>query len=180
MIIITFQHMVGFITIAWIVSRVIAYFINKKTTLKNELKMLMVYICLIVISRMVYFPLHHVDGHIGTLVFDKDRIYPLWLSLKPFTFAWERYDGWQINVIGNIAMFIPVGIVWPVCFKKLNNFGKTVLAGAAYSFLIEMSQLLFYDRGTDIDDLILNTTGVVIGALIYFLIHNKSSTGDRK
>ena len=77
-------------------------------------------------------------------------------------------------------MFIPVGIVWPVCFKKLNNFGKTVLAGAAYSFLIEMSQLLFYDRGTDIDDLILNTTGVVIGALIYFLIHNKSSTGDRK
>ena len=71
MIIITFQHMVGFITIAWIVSRVIAYFINKKTTLKNELKMLMVYICLIVISRVVYFPLHHLDGHIGTLVFDK-------------------------------------------------------------------------------------------------------------
>ena len=31
-----------------------------------------------------------------------------------------------------------------------------------------MSQLLFYERASDIDDLILNTTGAFIGALIYF------------
>ena len=42
------------------------------------------------------------------------------------------------------------------------------LAGFGCSFLIEVSQLLFYERASDIDDLILNTTGVFIGALIYF------------
>ena len=34
--------------------------------------------------------------------------------------------------------------------------------------MIEVSQLLFYERSSDIDDLILNTTGAFIGALIYF------------
>ncbi|WP_242829764.1 VanZ family protein [Butyrivibrio sp. XPD2006] len=34
--------------------------------------------------------------------------------------------------------------------------------------LIELSQLLFYDRCSDIDDIILNTAGICIGALIYF------------
>ena len=65
-------------------------------------------------------------------------------------------------------MFIPVGIVWPICFKELDSVLKTVFAGAGFTLLIEISQLLFYERCSDIDDLILNTTGVMIGAMIYF------------
>ena len=67
-------------------------------------------------------------------------------------------------------MFIPVGIIWPVCFKQLNNVFKVTLAGFVYTLLIELSQLPFYDRCSDVDDLILNTTGVLIGAVIYFLV----------
>ena len=44
-----------------------------------------------------------------------------------------------MNIIGNIAMFIPVGIVWPICFKELDSIEKTVLAGAGFSLLIEKS-----------------------------------------
>lgn len=73
-----------------------------------------------------------------------------------------------MNIIGNITMFIPVGIIWPICFKKLDTPAKTILAGFGYSLLIELSQLLLYERLTDIDDLILNTIGVTIGAFIYF------------
>ena len=65
-------------------------------------------------------------------------------------------------------MFIPVGIFWGLCFKRLDNIFKVTLAGFGFSFLIEVSQLLFYERSSDIDDLILNTTGAFIGALIYF------------
>ena len=65
-------------------------------------------------------------------------------------------------------MFIPVGIFWGLCFKRLDNIFKVTLAGFGYSFLIEVSQFLFYERASDIDDLILNTTGAFIGALIYF------------
>ena len=67
-------------------------------------------------------------------------------------------------------MFIPVGIVWPICFKQLDTFKKTVLAGAGFTFLIELTQLLCVGRHSDIDDLILNTAGVVIGACIVFSI----------
>lgn len=65
-------------------------------------------------------------------------------------------------------MFIPVGIVWPVCFDELKKINKAILAGAGFTLLIELSQLLFYDRCSDIDDIILNTAGICIGALIYF------------
>ena len=80
----------------------------------------------------------------------------------------DEYDGWLKNIIGNITMFIPVGLAWPSCFKKLDTVGKTVLVGAGFSLFIEITQLPFYDRCSDVDDLILNTTGILIGAIIYF------------
>ena len=64
-------------------------------------------------------------------------------------------------------MFILVGIVWSICFKKLDTIGKTILAGLGFTLLIEITQLFFYERCSDIDDIILNTTGVAIGSLIY-------------
>ena len=67
-------------------------------------------------------------------------------------------------------MFIPVGIILPVCFRKLNNVFKVTLAAFGMTLFIELSQLLLYDHSTDIDDLILNTTGAFIGAMIYFLV----------
>ena len=82
----------------------------------------------------------------------------------------DDYDGWLVNIIGNVTMFIPVGIVWPLCFKKLDRIWKTVLAGAGLTFFIEVTQLFFYKRCSDIDDILMNTTGVLIGALIYGLI----------
>ena len=50
------------------------------------------------------------------------------------------------------------------------NFGKTVLSGALLSVSIEFIQL-FMPRFTDIDDVILNTLGTLIGALIYMAVN---------
>ena len=170
MIEISFLQMFIFLTVVWILVR---YLVNRSLNhvdLKRELQLILVYICIVVISRMVYFPLHLKEGHIAPLLVDASRIVPFRTNFQPFVFTWERYDGWKINIIGNITMFIPVGIVWPVCFKQLNNVWKVTLAGFVYTLLIEISQLPFYDRCTDVDDLILNTTGVFIGAVIYFAI----------
>jgi len=164
---ITYLMMFILITVLWIVTRCIVFSISKIIDIKREAKLLLVYICLIVIARFVYFPFHHVNGHIGVLEFDLSRIIPFKMNLIPFTFVVDRYDGWQVNIIGNIAMFIPVGIVWPACFDELKKINKTILAGAGFTLFIEISQLLFYDRCSDIDDIILNTAGVSIGALIY-------------
>ncbi len=168
MLVINFQMIVGFITLCWIITRLAVFLWKKEFNILREVQLILVYICIVVISRMVFLPLHHVNGHIGTLIFDATKILPFRMNLRPFTFLSDFYDGWQVNIIGNIAMFIPVGIVWPVCFKKLNTLGKSIIAGGGFSLLIEIAQLLFFDRCSVVDDLLLNTTGVAIGSLIYF------------
>lgn len=172
MLIITYFQMLLLITLVWIAVRL--YFIKKnesvlsKNLFLNEAKLLLVYICIIVIVRIVYFPWHHVDGKIGPLIFDKTKIFPPRVNLIPFERMFDIYPGRTMNIIGNISMFIPVGIVWPLCFKKLDCLWKTVLAGAAFSLFIEISQLAFYERCSDVDDLLMNASGVLIGAILYF------------
>lgn len=175
---ITYQGLWVFLTLIWIAARVICGIRNRKVDWKYEAKLLTVYICLVVIARIVYFPRRLVEGRIGTLVLDVEQIFPLWINLVPVVHLFEVYDGWLANIIGNITMFIPVGLAWPFCFKKLDTLKKTVLAGACFPLLIEITQLPFYTRCSDIDDLLLNTTGIFLGALIYF--GSKRSTACKK
>ena len=175
---ITYKGMFIFITLAWIAVRGFFGIRNQKVDWKYEAKLILVYICLVVIARMVYFPMHLVDGRIGSLYLEVDKIFPLWINLVPIVHLFEEYDGWLINIIGNVTMFIPVGLVWPFCFKELNTLKKALLAGVCFPLLIEITQIPFYSRCSDVDDIILNTTGFLIGALIYFGI--KRLTSRRK
>ncbi len=175
MIEITYLQMFIFITVIWILVR---FAVSKKQgefSIKRELKLLLVYICIVVIARFVYFGFHLVDGRIDSLRIDPVNNPAEMVSIIPFYFLFDRYDGYLMNIIGNIAMFIPVGIVWPICFRGLDSIIKTVVAGGAFSLLIELTQLLCPERHTDIDDLILNTCGVAIGAVIIFSVRRKRS-----
>lgn len=70
------------------------------------------------------------------------------------------------NVLGNIAVFVPMGILLPVIYKKL-SIKKTVVIGFFVSLTIELAQFIIGLGICDIDDLITNTIGVLLGALIY-------------
>ena len=80
-----------------------------------------------------------------------------------------------INIVGNIIMFMPVGFLLPLICTKVDSCKKVVIIGFCTSLLIESRQL-FLTRGTDIDDLILNTSGAVLGYLV-FLIFKKAFSG---
>ncbi len=73
-----------------------------------------------------------------------------------------------INVLGNIAFFIPIGLLTPLLFNG-NSFLTSTVAGFLLSLSIELLQLPLL-RATDIDDLILNTSGAVVGFIIYLII----------
>ena len=47
---------------------------------------------------------------------------------------------------------------------------KNLAAGAGFSLLIEILQLPFFDRVSDIDDLLLNTLGFAVGYGVYRLV----------
>ncbi len=166
---ITYFQLLIFISIIWIITRLAIAIKSKTFSLKRECQLLLVYICIVVISRFVYFGFHLENGKIPTLkVGFGDDIHEM-ISIIPFYFLVDRYDGYMINIIGNIMMFIPVGIVWPICFSKLDTIRKNILAGAGFSLFVEVTQLFCLGRHTDVDDLILNTIGVTIGAFIVFL-----------
>ena len=119
-------------------------------------------------------PVFTVDGHVQPLIISLSSIQPIRINLIPFVYILD-YDIKRevaINIIGNISMFIPTGIILPILYKPLNCFWKVLLAGAGLSFAIEMIQLFFPGSVTDIDDLILNTAGVAIGYGIYKLMHS--------
>ncbi len=174
MIVISFLQLFLFTTIIWIITRLVAAIKTKSFSVKREIQLLLVYVCIVVIFRFTYFEFHKVNGKIQLLGLGfEDNIHDM-INVIPFYFLVDRYDGWQMNIFGNIAMFIPVGIVWPICFKKLDTVEKTILAGFCFTLLIEMTQLFCLGRHTDVDDLILNTFGVAIGACIVFMTRRKT------
>lgn len=102
------------------------------------------------------------------------------LNLIPFRFITETWDmGVRKQItqtIANILMFLPLGFIFPVAFKKARTFYKTTICMLLFSFLIEFVQY-FIGRSADIDDLILNTSGAMLG---YFLFYKLSKLFKNK
>ncbi|PZU88176.1 MAG: hypothetical protein DI529_05915 [Chryseobacterium sp.] len=79
------------------------------------------------------------------------------------------------NLLGNIILFIPYGFLG-ILFSKLNQFKWLFLTFFIIINIIEFSQYYFKRGFADIDDVILNTFGAVIGFFIYkkwFFIRGK-------
>lgn len=76
----------------------------------------------------------------------------------------------KINLYANLLLFMPLGFLIPLIFKKINNYKKIFFIAFSISLLFEAIQLIFGIRTFDVDDLILNTLGAIIGLLIFKLI----------
>ena len=63
---ITYKGLFVFITLAWVVTRATCGIRNHKVNWKYEAKLLTVYICLVVIARIVYFPMRLVEENLLT------------------------------------------------------------------------------------------------------------------
>ncbi len=164
-------------TLIWLLARIAVWSRQRRIDWKREAVLLLMFINLAVIIRFVFFPKTLINGHIQPLVFEPAAVFPLRVNLIPFVHLFDYDSSRDItwNIMGNMVMFIPSGIVLPIIYKKLNCFRRVAAAGAFLSLCIEILQLPFASRASDIDDLILNTSGVAIGYGIYVLMKlNKS------
>ena len=77
-------------------------------------------------------------------------------------------DIWKDNYL-NVMIFVPLG--FSICLlSKRFVFVKAFLGGLLISETIECCQLIF-KRGTfDVDDIINNAAGAIIGAIIWFIV----------
>lgn len=77
-----------------------------------------------------------------------------------------------LNLSGNVIGFIPFGILFPHLFRKTVSFKKFVLSAALIIAAVELIQLFSLRGSCDIDDLILNMLGSIIGYPIGGFIAN--------
>lgn len=67
-----------------------------------------------------------------------------------------------INLIGNVALFTPIGFLVPFVYRRM-TWQRSVALGVAAGLAIEGMEAAFHTGVFDVDDLILNAFGVVIG-----------------
>ena len=80
-------------------------------------------------------------------------------SLEPLQHLWL-----------NIAMFVPVGILFPaICPQRLNKLSCVLPLGMLLTTLIETTQLMLRIGQCDLEDMIANTLGACVGLLIFRL-----------
>lgn len=96
-------------------------------------------------------------------------------NLEPFAtielFYYSRKLGPEYkvgNLGGNVIGFVPLGILFPLLFGWRRGW-QTVVAVFLVSLGFELTQLFFALGVFDVDDLMLNTAGGIIGYMIYWI-----------
>ena len=73
-----------------------------------------------------------------------------------------------MTYILNIIMFMPLGFLLPLLWKEYQSLVRTAIIGFCFSCGIEFCQL-FNRRVSDVDDLLMNTLGAILGWLIWIV-----------
>ena len=68
----------------------------------------------------------------------------------------------------NMSMFVPLGFFLPLLWEKYRRLKHALLFGLGATMFIELAQLFTY-RATDINDVITNTAGALLGYLLFRL-----------
>lgn len=71
------------------------------------------------------------------------------------------------NLAGNVLCFVPFGAILPVLNRPARNALVIALLSFEFSLLVECMQLIFRVGSFDVDDLLLNTLGGLLGFLVF-------------
>ena len=152
----------------WIFMRVIYILLQKRKgihiSITHEITYNVFVIYLIILVGYTLFPIDIRFGERYIYYQDFINYVPIVSLLKI-----KAFDLLIRNIGGNIAMFIPIGLLLPVLWEKFRNFKNSLLVILSMSLLIEIFQCienifaLSIRRICDIDDIILNTIGGIVG-----------------
>lgn len=149
---------------------------SRKFNLYHEIALLIFVIFVVGLASQTVIPKIElgINGNINIL---KNGTHGI--NLLPLKVLFETYrevfinlniNYFIINFLGNIIMFMPIGFFIPLLWEIPDK--KIIIVGFLFSLFIEVCQL-FLNRGTDVDDLILNTLGTILGLLVYKFLYKK-------
>ncbi len=80
------------------------------------------------------------------------------INLRPFAYMFSAYKSTLLNVL----LFVPLGFFLTVLWTRFGKIWYTILFGFLTSLTIELLQIFTY-RATDVNDLMTNTFGTLVG-----------------
>jgi hypothetical protein len=85
--------------------------------------------------------------------------------LRPFSFCFACDFRWLADAVLNVGLFVPFGIAagW-----RAKSLWRVVLAGALFSTIIELLQMVIPGRDPELRDIVSNTAGAAIGAMLVY------------
>jgi len=78
-----------------------------------------------------------------------------------------------INLAGNVLLFIPLGYFLPYLWKKQRFFFRCMFSALLLIVLVEVIQLFSLLGSMDVDDVILNMSGVLMGYILWKIMGKK-------
>jgi glycopeptide antibiotics resistance protein len=70
---------------------------------------------------------------------------------------------WMGQLIGNLLLLLPVGLLGPIALPAMDGWVRVFLVALGLSLAIEVAQLGIPNRMADVDDVLLNVIGAVLG-----------------
>lgn len=161
--------------VVWIVYRVYMFIKNKKVNLFREFVLSVFFIYFLLLLLLTIFKggiitlrnpfndyMYNEYGVIGII-----NIVPIKETITTFMHSEAGSRNTIRNIIGNIIAFIPLGFFVPLLFDRFNNYKKVFKIGFLSSLAIEITQLFVGWNVCDIDDIIYNTLGAIVGLLCF-------------
>lgn len=93
-------------------------------------------------------------------------------NFTPFKTIWSLLNGRtnhliaMVNLLGNIVPFMPVGFLAPLVYRKM-TWQKSLVLAIAVGLAMEGMEVVFRVGIFDVDDVLLNALGVMIGYGIF-------------
>lgn len=105
------------------------------------------------------------NGYVTSLetAFERANFIPFYSVYYYLISVQEPLEVGLVNVFGNILLFIPFGFLLPLAFRRFSRLRSALLVMALTSLLFEVIQMLMAIGHFDIDDVLLNAIGGVIG-----------------
>ncbi|WAO20414.1 VanZ family protein [Paenilisteria newyorkensis] len=165
------------ILFVYAVIRVVLIFKNKRVIWSKEIIRLALVVYLVMLIIVTLFPINIIIGEY------EQRYRDIVVNLNPLEFFGLLQANLQIiirNLGGNLFMMIPYAILLAFNFKAMRKFRNLFITVLLTSITIEILQYIWQVtalnvwRATDINDVILNVAGGVIGYALYKYIFSKT------
>ncbi len=149
-------------TVFWVFVRAIVLVWRREVAFKKEIEAAALPFSLVFIYFATVFPFPFFNPYhlVGTGIEISQNVIPFKSIVDSLTHFYFMVP--IRNIGGNILLFVPLGFTLLLKFSNMKIW-KVIMIGFLVSLTVELCQLMMGYRSFDVDDLILNTIGTIIG-----------------